>query len=268
VPGLSRGDLDLLELAVNAILARALPISARWVTPEEFVTLPVRSRRLPEGHQGDLRLVAIGDVDLNTCGGTHVRSTADVGLVHLGATESIRDGTRVEFTAGRRLLRRITEHEHRCAQLRALLSTGDDELVGLVESRLAELRESMRRERALAAELAAAAAAALLAQDEVVVGTHLAARDAEHVLETAKRFQAGTRPQLGLIIGGDEGDAPFALVLAGGLEADLGRLCTIVCDTLGGKGGGRPPLARGKVSRRGQLAGEMDALRAALVDRA
>ncbi|MGD9915691.1 MAG: alanyl-tRNA editing protein [Rhizobiaceae bacterium] len=69
------------------------PIVTRWITDEELAANPglVKSKnvRPPQG-TGRIRLVAIGEngtVDSQPCGGTHVRSTAEVGEIHIGKIE-------------------------------------------------------------------------------------------------------------------------------------------------------------------------------------
>ena len=76
--GLSAAGLTALEDAVAAEIRAAHPVRPRRVTFEEFRALPVRTRGLPEDHAGDVRLVEIEGVDLNTCGGTHLSNTAEI----------------------------------------------------------------------------------------------------------------------------------------------------------------------------------------------
>ena len=68
--------------------------------PRSTPSLDVRSRGLPAGHTGDIRLVEIEGVDLNTCGGTHLRSTAEIEAVKLLRAEPLRGGCRAPL--GRR----------------------------------------------------------------------------------------------------------------------------------------------------------------------
>jgi Ser-tRNA(Ala) deacylase AlaX len=58
-PSLATDRLDALEEAVAAEIRAARPVSARFVTREEYAALAVRSRGLPEGLAGDIRLVEI-----------------------------------------------------------------------------------------------------------------------------------------------------------------------------------------------------------------
>jgi len=116
VPGLSARQLGELEEAVAAEIRSARLVSTRCVTAEEYSTLKVRSRGLPEGHQGEIRLVEIAGVDLNTCGGTHLHSTTELEAIKLLGTESLRGGTRLFFVAGGRVRTRLGEHEARNAR--------------------------------------------------------------------------------------------------------------------------------------------------------
>ncbi|MEP9388251.1 alanyl-tRNA editing protein [Mesorhizobium sp. KR9-304] len=69
------------------------PVSTRWITDEALAANPtlVKSKNVrPPVGTGRIRLVLIGDngsVDSQPCGGTHVRSTAEVGEIHIGKIE-------------------------------------------------------------------------------------------------------------------------------------------------------------------------------------
>lgn len=90
----SRLDLDIaeppdkaaLEAGFAALIAAAHPVTADWVDESVLDSNPALVRTLsvqPPRGSGRLRLVRIGDgpvpVDLQPCGGTHVRSTAEIG---------------------------------------------------------------------------------------------------------------------------------------------------------------------------------------------
>jgi Ser-tRNA(Ala) deacylase AlaX len=92
---LSTEQLDALEEAAAAEIRSARLVATRRVPSGRLEKLKVRTRGLPAGHQGPIRLVEIEGVDLNTCGGTHVRSTAEIETVKLLNIESLRGGTRL-----------------------------------------------------------------------------------------------------------------------------------------------------------------------------
>jgi misacylated tRNA(Ala) deacylase len=88
------GDVAALEESLNALIQRDLAVGEEWITDEELAANPglvkTMSVRPPMG-QGRVRLVRIGDgetlVDLQPCGGTHVRRTGEIGRIEIGKIE-------------------------------------------------------------------------------------------------------------------------------------------------------------------------------------
>ena len=247
VPSLSPAEMENLEQAIAAEIRAARAVRTRHVAPEEYASLPVRSRGLPEGHSGEIRLVEIEGLDLNTCGGTHVRSTAELELVKVLGTEPIRGGTRLFFVAGVRARRRLGEHERRNAALRTLLGTPDEELLVGVETKIGQLKEAERRSRALEEQLAEALAMAWAANPDPVQDHHLEGQDGAFLGLLARRLVVAAPGKLAFLTGEREGQAAF--ILAAGPEAgvDLAVLGATVATLLEGRGGGRAPVFQGKV---------------------
>ena len=95
----SRLDFDLadpparefLTERLNALVAADHPVTDSWITTEELDANPGLVRTLsvqPPRTGGRIRLVRIGDVDLQPCGGTHVRSTGEIGRVTVTKLEN------------------------------------------------------------------------------------------------------------------------------------------------------------------------------------
>lgn len=78
--------LDKAQIAekVNALIAANHIVAPRWISDEEMAAKPELVRTMsvkpPSGH-GKVRLLDIAGVDLQPCGGTHVRQTGEIGPI-------------------------------------------------------------------------------------------------------------------------------------------------------------------------------------------
>lgn len=83
-------DAAAIERKLNDLVEAALPVSSEWITDAELEANPrlIKSMNVkPPMGQGRVRLVRIGDVDLQPCGGTHVKNTSEIGPLRLGKIE-------------------------------------------------------------------------------------------------------------------------------------------------------------------------------------
>ena len=242
---LSPADLTALEEAVAAEIRAARAVLPRRVTFEELRAMPVRTRGLPDAHTGDVRLVEIVGVDLNTCGGTHLSSTAEIEVVALLSVEPLRGGTRLFFVAGRRARWRLARHEERNAALRALLGAPDAGLAGAAKAKLDQLADAQRAFRRAEEELAAAAVEAALTSTARLVRVHFDGRDMAFVQAVARRFSERAGPRAAFLTATREGQHVFALGVGEGF-GDAQALGREIASLLGGKGGGAGRVFQGK----------------------
>jgi alanyl-tRNA synthetase len=253
-PALPPRALGELEEAIAAEIRAARPVSARRVPQEALAGLPVRSRGLPAGHSGDVRLVEIAGLDLNTCGGTHVASTAEIECVKLLATEPMRGGTRLFWVAGGRVRARVAAHEQRAAALRGVLEAADEELVAVAAAKVAQLRDGERARRRLAERLADAEAARLLASaGGVFAESHLDEADGPFLQRVASAFAAvpGSAVALVTATAAGTGSGLFALAAQEGARVDLRSLGARAAALLDGRGGGSGRVFQGKAASLG-----------------
>jgi len=245
-PSISPAAMDRLEEAVATEIRARHEISARWVSPEAYGQEPVRSRGLPEGHTGDIRLVQITGVDLNTCGGTHLRHTGEIEALKLLGTESIRGGTRLFYVAGGRARLRLGAHENRNAALRALLGAPDEDLVNALQIKLDQLLVVEKRSRKLEEELAEYQAAALAARPEGLLEAHLEHRDMAFLQKLARGALA-IDPTKAVFLTADGGGHRIFLLSAGeGSSLDVPAAGRALAAILDAKGGGAGKTFQGK----------------------
>ena len=80
-----------IEEALNALIQKNAPITARWIADSELAAQPELVRTMsvkPPSGFGQVRLLEIAGVDLQPCGGTHVRMTGEIGPVRVEKIES------------------------------------------------------------------------------------------------------------------------------------------------------------------------------------
>ncbi len=248
-PDLGADELRRLEEAVNSEIPAGRTIRARRVSRDEYDGLAVRSRGLPDGHSGDIRLIEIEGLDLNTCGGTHVRSTAELGSLCLLETERLRGGTRVFFVAGGRVRRLLAEHEARAARLRHALDAPNDQLVDEAERREAQLRSLSKTLRNAMTDLAGFEAARLASETHAVIAAHWEDRDMPFLQAVARDLVIHSPQVVALLTAGADDDGVF--LLTGGPDAGLevSALGPALAEVLGGRGGGRGSVFQGKATR-------------------
>jgi Ser-tRNA(Ala) deacylase AlaX len=247
-PKIAPDQIAQMEEAVAAEVRAARRVTARRVSPEEYAALPVRTRGLPEGFAGEIRLVEIAGIDLNTCGGTHVRSTAEIEGVKLLGTEGMRGGTRLFYVAGTRLRRLLGAHHERSAKLRQLVGTSDEELPSGVSAKLDQLKEAQRAVKGLEEELAVACARALAAGPDPVLHAHWAERDLPFLQQVAREVGRLAPARVALLTAGEGDQGAFVLCAGEGATIDMAAAGRKVAEILGGRGGGSGRIFQGKAA--------------------
>jgi misacylated tRNA(Ala) deacylase len=83
-------DKDAVGEALLKLVAEDHAVSCRWITEEELDAQPELVRTMsvqPPRGKGSIRLLEIAGIDLQPCGGTHLRRTSEVGTVRIGKVE-------------------------------------------------------------------------------------------------------------------------------------------------------------------------------------
>ncbi len=250
---LDRADLTAEEVCaveqlVNEVVAQNRPVRASEVVRETAIDL--RLRKLPPGRDGRLRLVDIEGFDLTACGGTHVKGTAEVGLIKVLKTERRGAATRVEFVCGGRAVADYRLKHDVTQELAATLTTGVSDLPSALarlqeEARLLRLEVKRERGARLALE-----AAQLLDGAETVGGTRvvrrvLVGREVDEARQLANLVTAAGAVAL-LGVAGERAQLVFGRAATGPSFAHLGEAIKPALAALGGaRGGGGPTSAQG-----------------------
>ncbi|HXF63775.1 MAG TPA: DHHA1 domain-containing protein [Caldilineaceae bacterium] len=242
---LEPAQLDEAERMANDLVYAALPIRAYLVDERELHRIPLR--RAP-AVTGQIRIVEIDRFDYSACGGTHVRTTAEIGPVKLVKQERRRGQTRVTFLCGKRAVADYVRKHRLLAQTAALFSTDVGQTPELVARLQEQVKELQRRVDELTTQQLAQTAQALLAAAQPVGDLRVAARvldlppDAVKTLANLLQAEGRTVALLGTAAGGKP-TIIFARSEDGRLH--MGNLLRAALAAFGGGGGGRPEFAQG-----------------------
>lgn len=246
-PGVDQAQLDAVEAHANEMVAAALPVRAYFVTQDELAKVPLRR---PPKVSGLVRIVEIAEYDYSACGGTHVRTTAEVGQIRLLRSERRRGGVRITFLCGGRAQRDIARKQALLVETAALFSSDIAQIPLLVQRNLERVKELQRRNEELTERLLVFEAERLLRNAESLGNGRLVAELRDDLDATSLRTLANVLTQqpgvVALIASVQEGK--LLLVFARGAETPQVHLGNLLRDTLqqaGGKGGGRPDFAQG-----------------------
>ena len=257
---------------VNAVLADDLPVRA-------FVTTQEEARRIGalalfgEKYGDAVRVVEVGDVARELCGGTHAARSGQVGAVQIVSEGSVGAGVRrVEALVGVDALRHLARESVLLSQVTAALKVRPEEVPDRVGALVERLREAERELGRLAAEQVVAQAPALAAAAEDVAGAAVvavasAATSADDVRRLALAVRGalpGGRPGV-VAVTGVVKERPVVVVAVtpaaqdAGVEA--GALVRAACGVLGGGGGGKGDVAQGGGSDPGAVPAALAAVR-------
>src|SRR4051812_47556038 len=247
---LSGADTAAVEEMVNSWIARNHPVFAVQTTREQAETLGAMAL-FGEKYGDIVRMVEIEEVSRELCGGTHVASTAEIGLFPLTTeTSSAANVRRIEAVtgpAGLDLFRRRTEE---LRELAGMLKVPEDQVQVAVKKLQDQLKELRKKPAAAAVD---AGEADRLAQAATEVGgvkivTEPASVPDQHALT---ELSNQVRQKLGdaAVVLGAAGDGRVFLVanfapaaVERGLKA--GEIVKAAAQVAGGGGGGRDNLAQ------------------------
>jgi alanyl-tRNA synthetase len=135
--------LGEVEKAANDIIRQNLVIKPVWVKKEKLPGFNLR--RSIKTTDKNIRLVNIGDLDCVGCGGLHVQSTSEVGLIKIVGTEKIRKHVRIKIKVGESAYSYFYDLHQTFYNLSSQLTTSVHDLPAKIDQLLLENRDLGRR---------------------------------------------------------------------------------------------------------------------------
>ncbi|WP_329379397.1 alanine--tRNA ligase [Streptomyces sp. NBC_01716] len=245
-----------VEQEINEVLARELEVTAAVMTMDEARKQGAVAM-FGEKYGDRVRVVTIGDYSKELCGGTHVRNTAQLGLVKLMSESSIGAGVRrVEALVGVDAYRFLAREHTLVRQLTELVKGKPEELPEKIAGMITRIRDADKEIDRFRLDNLMQASASLVQSAEHVGGVALVAAKVRDgiVMDDLRRMARDvcarfTSTEAAVALFSVKDGRPLCAVAvnekaqASGLKA--GELIRTAMTVLGGRGGGKDDVAQG-----------------------
>ncbi len=251
-----------IERLANQVVLQNIPVEISWMSRNDAEAK--YGFRLYQGGAvpgAEIRVVKIGDWDVEACGGLHCSTTGEVGLIKIVRTDRIQDGVeRFVFVAGEAALDYIREKEESLNTVASTLKVPIDRVEEAVKQLVDELRKTRKELEKFKAEVAEAKAVELLSTAEVagnlkVVSATMPGASTDDLIQIGLAM-AKREPSVVAILGTTNGAAN--VVIVAGDDAvkqgvNAGELAKLAAAELQGGGGGKANLGQGGGLRKENL---------------
>jgi alanyl-tRNA synthetase len=241
------------EDLVNDVVTSDVVVRQLFPSPSELAALPLR--RTPKVDT-NIRVIEIEGFDFTPCGGTHCTRTGQIGVVRVAGVERYKGGLRVSFHAGRRAIDDARAKERVLGELAREFTCGVLDVPSAVGKLRAELKARLEALSSARGELVDFVAERLLAAHPADASgtTHIAVvreKDDVGMLRALAGRLAGRADVFAVCASPDPESGDLAIVVQRGANVtiDCGKWLKDTAATHGGRGGGRPERAEGRIAK-------------------
>jgi len=248
---ISDEELQRVETIANDMIRKNLPVKTEVCALEDALKTGATAV-FDEKYGATVRIVKMGEMSMELCGGTHVKQTGDIGLLKVVHESAIAAGVRrIEAVTGKEALTHVQKAEEELKKAAGLLKASPLEVFDRTEKILKQTRELEKEIEALKGKLAARDSGDLMNQARVIGGVKvLAAQVSIADVKTLRDFGDKLRDKLEsgiILLGSKSGEKALLLCmvtkdLAGKYHA--GNIIKELAPLVGGSGGGRPDMAQ------------------------
>ena len=249
---MTAGELADVERMVNEKIAENIAVQTQVMTMDEAKKTGAMAL-FDEKYGETVRVVSMGDFSKEFCGGTHVKSTADITTFKIVSESGIAAGVRrIEALTGDNVFAYYRQLEDELAQAAKAAKTTPANLIEKIEHMMAELKALQSENEALKSKAAKEALGDVMNQVTEVKGIKLLAASVDGVDMNGLRDlgdQLKAKLGEGVVVLASSMEGKVNLVAMATDEAmargaHAGNLIKGIAGLVGGGGGGRPNMAQ------------------------
>ncbi len=140
-------EIKIAEMQANKIVLDNISVEVLYPSNSELKKLTLKKIPVKAGEK--IRIVKIGDIDINPCCGIHPSSTIEVQLIKVIKFEKYKNGMRVEFLCGSRAVSDYVSKHEAIEKMSKLLSCNSATLLTEVDRLAGELNKALSEKRTL-----------------------------------------------------------------------------------------------------------------------
>jgi alanyl-tRNA synthetase len=239
VDSASRDQLERVEDLANRIVQENRAVAIRDMNEDNIAEAGLRKAT---ERTGEIRVIDVSGYDRSACGGTHVRSTHEIGPILITGVSRAKKQTRVEFICGNRVLRHARAAHRALESISQTISSPLLETPSAVVGVWQEFQQAKKRIEELEAKLLDHEAAAFPLDEN---GYAIAAFK-DRGIETLKMLAARIAKRPGTVVLFADQSDQLRVVFARAADSavDVSALLKKTIEKFGGRGGGRPEMAQ------------------------
>jgi len=236
---MSEEEAARAERLANDLVFQNKEIKTRFYHEEEIANVQLRR---PPKKTGDIRVVEVSGFDHTACGGTHPRSTGEIGTIKILRWERIRDNVRMEFICGIRALQDYARKHRDLKTLSSSLTVDDKEVVVSFEKIKSDLKMQKRINRKMQEKIIQHEAVDIMQKaEEKIIKRIFTGRSQEEIRLLA--LLTIRKGEFVALFGLKNGERVHVfLACSESLGLDMRELVPVVSSMIEGRGGGRPSL--------------------------
>ncbi|UZQ86895.1 alanine--tRNA ligase [Thermoclostridium stercorarium] len=249
---LTEEQIEAVESEVNSVILSNYPVTVREMPLEE--AKKAGATALFGEKYGDIvRVVSVGDYSMELCGGTHISSSGEAGLIKIIGESGIASGVRrIEALTGTGAISWYKNKERTLRKVAEIVKSTPDDTPSKVNNLVEEIKNLQKELNSIKDKLANQSVNDLLNKAEDVSGVKVLAARLDQLDMTALRNMADTlKNKLGasVVVLASGFDGKVSLVVSATKDAvsrgiHCGKIISEAAKAAGGGGGGRPDMAQ------------------------
>lgn len=249
------------ERFANEIIGENIKVDFLMPDKKELKKLNLR-RALPKTNE-PIRVVKIGDLDINACCGIHPSSTIELRVIKIKRWEKHKSATRIEYVAGNRAVENFFKKDEFSKEVCRYLNCGDESALSTIRNMSSNMKETIDENKKLRLELGDYKIKEMLnngekIEDITVVKNIYQDEDVKNLGKLASRIVENNKA---VVLFGVEGAGRANLIFTCSKDIKKLNMNEILKDAItliDGRGGGNKTLAQGAGKNVSNLNSTMD----------